>query len=283
VSNYSSLLFRHNCNMDYTCTVIDYRRIRINTQNKIDSFFRSINAQIIMSYLDQEGRLTYGFFFAMLRPLLITILVSLVLRAFRGNVTIEEAVQIYLFPASIFFLIRELIASSTHLDNRKNFLYLPNVNYFSMILSNCLSKFFIYSPIFFVCIGAASYLDFSYSIFKFMEIILVGFILGCLYQYIASLIIFESRILITFHSYVPLPLLFLSCVFFPLNSIPIEYQKFFLYNPIVHLVENVRFIFSGELNPGVSFSYVYSFIFWFGISIVPIYLVKTTLILRRSI
>lgn len=263
--------------------VIDYRRIRINTHNKIDSFFRSINAQIIMSYLDQEGRLTYGFFFAMLRPLLITILVSMVLRAFRGNVTIEEAVQMYLFPASIFFLIRELIGSSTHLDNRKNFLYLPNVNYFSMVLSNCLSKLFIYSPIFFVCIGAASYLDFSYSIFKFMEIILVGFVLGCLYQYIASLIIFESRIFITFHSYVPLSLLFLSCVFFPLSTIPIDYQKYFLYNPIVHLVENVRFIFSGEIEPGISFSYVYSFIFWLSIIIIPAYWVKTTFILRRSI
>ena len=154
----------------------DHRRIPINTQNKIDSFFRSINAQIIQSYLDQEGRLTYGFFFAILRPLLITIIISLVLRIFRGNVNIEEAIQMYLFPASIFFLIRELVASSTHLDNRKNVLYLPNVNYVSMVVSNCLSEFFIYSPIFFVCIGAASYLDFSYSIFKFMEIILVGFL-----------------------------------------------------------------------------------------------------------
>lgn len=263
--------------------MIDYRRIPINTHNKIDSFFRSINAQIIQSYLDQEGRLTYGFFFAMLRPLVIMILISLVLRIFRGNVNIDEAIQMYLFPSSIFFLIRELISSSTHLQNRKNFLYLPNVNYFSMVLSNCLSKFFIYSPIFFVCIGAASYLDFSYSIFKFIEIILVGFILGCLYQYIASLIMFESKIIITFHSYVPLPLLFLSCVFFPLGTIPIDYQKYLLYNPIVHLVEYVRFIFSGDIDPGISLSYVYSFIFWFGITIFPIYWLKTTLILRRSI
>jgi capsular polysaccharide transport system permease protein len=263
--------------------MIDYRRIRINTHNKIDSFFRSVNAQIIQSYLDQEGRLTYGFFFAMLRPFVITILMSLVLRMFRGGLNIEEAIQMYLFPASIFFLVRELIGSSTHLQNRKNFLYLPNVSYFSMVLSNCLSKFFIYSPIFFVCIGAASYFDFSYSIFKFMEIILVAFILGCLYQYIASLILFESGIFVTIHSYFPLSLLFLSCVFFPLSSIPIEYQNYFLYNPIVHLVENVRFIFSGQINPGVSLNYVYGFIFWFGISIFPTYWVKTTLILRRSI
>jgi capsular polysaccharide transport system permease protein len=263
--------------------VIDYRRIPINTHNKIDSFFRSINAQIIQSYLDQEGRLTYGFFFAMLRPLLITLTISLVLRGFRGNLNIDEAIQMYLFPASIFFLIRELVSSSTHLDNRKNFLYLPNVNYFSMVLSNCLSKFFIYSPIFFVCIGAASYFDFSYSFFQFMKIILLSFILGCLYQYIASLIMFESKIFITFHSYFPLTLLFTSCVFFPLSSIPIEYQKYFLYSPIVHLIESVRFIFSGDMQPGVSLSYVYSFIFWFGITIFPTYWVKTTLILRRSI
>lgn len=263
--------------------MLDYKRVQINLKDNLSSFLKSINAQIIQSYLDQEGRLTYGFFFAMLRPLLITILISLVLRVFRGNIDLDEAIQIYLFPASIFFLVRELIASSTHLDNRKNVLYLPNVNYFSMVLSNCLSKFFIYSPIFFVCVGAGAYLEFSYSIFNFIEIIIIGFVFGCLYQYIASLIIFESKILITFHSYVPLSLLFLSCVFFPLSSIPAYYQEFFLYNPLVHLVESVRFNFTGDISPGVNLDYVYTFIFWLGITILPAYWLKTTFILRRSI
>lgn len=37
-----------------------------------------------------------------------------------------------------------------------------------------------------------------------------------------------------------MPLMFISCVMYPLNTIPTQYQHWFLWNPLVHAVELIR-------------------------------------------
>lgn len=263
--------------------MLNYKRIKPNLSNKFSSFLRSINALIIQTYLDQEGRLTFGYFFTILRPLLITLLVSLVLRAFSNGLSLEDAVQLFLFPAAIFFLIRELIGTSTYLDNRKIILYLPNVNYFSLVLANCISTLLIYSPIFLLCLGISSYQNYDFDLVRYLELVLIGALLGLAYQLLVSIIIFENKFLITLHSYVPISLLFLSCVFFPLDSLPKEIQYYFLFNPMVHILEEVRTLFTFNRVDGVSLNYVFKFIGSIFIMILPVYFFKVQYILRRFI
>lgn len=263
--------------------MLNYKRIVPKLRNKFSSFTRSINALVIQTYLDQEGRLTFGYFFTILRPLLITLLVSLVLRAFSNELSLEDAIKIFLFPAAVFFLIRELIGTSTYLDNRRVILYLPNVNYYSLVLANCISIFLIYSPIFFLCFGISSYQEYTFDFIKYLELILVGALLGFAYQFLVSIIIFENKFLITIHSYVPISLLFLSCVFFPLDSLPKEVQYYFLFNPMVHILEEVRTLFTYSSVEGVDLNYTYKFIGGLIIFILPTYYVKTQFILRRFI
>jgi len=263
--------------------VTNYKRITPKIENKFHSFLRSVNALIIQSYLDQEGRLSYGYFFTILRPLLITLLISLVLRAFSNDINLADAIKIFLFPAGLFFLIREMIAKSTYADNRRFVLYLPNVNFFSLTFANCISIILIYSPIFFVCIGLSLYFEYSFNYLIYFELILLGFFLGMAYQFLAALIIFENKFLITVHSYVPISLLFLSCVFFPLESVPKDYHFFFLLNPMVHILEEVRTLFTLQHVEGIDLNYVYEFIFWLFLFLLPTYYLKTTFFLRKSI
>ena len=53
------------------------------------------------------------------------------------------------------------------------------------------------------------------------------------------------------------PLYFVSCIMFPLHSIPAEYRSYFLFNPIVHAVELSReSVVDGYSSSGVSIGYL---------------------------
>ncbi|MGG8471708.1 ABC transporter permease [Rahnella sp. PAMC25617] len=53
------------------------------------------------------------------------------------------------------------------------------------------------------------------------------------------------------------PLYFISCVMFPLHSIPKDYWPYLLWNPLVHVVELFRSsVFPGYVSDGVSLNYL---------------------------
>lgn len=55
------------------------------------------------------------------------------------------------------------------------------------------------------------------------------------------------------------PLYFISCIMFPLHAIPSDYWKYFLWNPIVHVVELGReAAVNGYVSEGVSMGYLAS-------------------------
>ncbi len=53
-----------------------------------------------------------------------------------------------------------------------------------------------------------------------------------------------------------MPLMFISCVMNPLTAIPVQYQHWFLWNPLVHAVELIRSGWiAGYSSPSVSWAY----------------------------
>ena len=56
-----------------------------------------------------------------------------------------------------------------------------------------------------------------------------------------------------------MPLMFISCVMYPLATIPAQYQHWFLWNPLVHAIELIRSSWiSGFVSPNVSWAYLSS-------------------------
>lgn len=54
------------------------------------------------------------------------------------------------------------------------------------------------------------------------------------------------------------PLYFISCIMFPLHSVPKEYWPYLLWNPIVHIVEICReSVVPGYISQGVSLEYIF--------------------------
>ncbi|MDK4744797.1 ABC transporter permease [Leclercia adecarboxylata] len=55
-----------------------------------------------------------------------------------------------------------------------------------------------------------------------------------------------------------MPLMFISCVMFPLATIPAQYQHWFLWNPLVHALELIRSGWiSGYSSPNASWTYLF--------------------------
>ena len=53
-----------------------------------------------------------------------------------------------------------------------------------------------------------------------------------------------------------MPLMFISCVMYPLATIPSQYQHLFLWNPLVHAIELIRSGWiAGYNSPNVSWAY----------------------------
>ncbi|MDY6925589.1 MAG: ABC transporter permease [Pseudomonadota bacterium] len=67
------------------------------------------------------------------------------------------------------------------------------------------------------------------------------------------------------------PLFFISCVFFSLQDIPVEYWHWFTWNPLVHFIEMGRYAcFEGYGNRGVSLEYIIQvtvIVFFFAVSL----------------
>lgn len=59
-----------------------------------------------------------------------------------------------------------------------------------------------------------------------------------------------------FLSLLMMPLMFISCVMYPLATIPSQYQHWFLWNPLVHAIELIRCGWiAGYISPSASWAY----------------------------
>ncbi len=73
-------------------------------------------------------------------------------------------------------------------------------------------------------------------ILGYLLLMIFSFSLGIIFCVLGSLFKEANKFL----SLIMMPLMFVSCVMYPLASIPIQYQHWFLWNPLVHAIELIR-------------------------------------------
>ncbi|EHK2643444.1 ABC transporter permease [Escherichia coli] len=82
-----------------------------------------------------------------------------------------------------------------------------------------------------------------------------SFSLGIVFCVIGTLVPEADKFL----SLLMMPLMFISCVMYPLATIPTQYQHWFLWNPLVHAIELIRCGWiEGYVSPSVSWIYLSS-------------------------
>lgn len=96
-----------------------------------------------------------------------------------------------------------------------------------------------------------------------VEIVFFGFAMGLLFSVIFTLFENIKKIVMIFMRL----LYFSSTIFYPLSIIPNKYQEFFLLNPIVNMLENIRHYYFGSFDK-IEGSHFY--IFWW--IVIPLFL-----------
>ncbi len=90
--------------------------------------------------------------------------------------------------------------------------------------------------------------------------VILGYLLLMVFSFSLGTIFCVIRMLFQeadkFLSLLMMPLMFISCVMYPLSSIPQQYQHWFLWNPLVHAVELIRSSWiAGYRSPDASWAY----------------------------
>jgi len=226
-------------------------------QNPINDLLTSIKALTIMQIIELNGRFNSGLFFAALRPILLVFIIGVFIRGYDPSYTVKDAFQNVLFCGAVFFFLRQIIINQTYLDQKQSLLYLPNTSHLAIIISGSLSAMIIFVPIFLICFIIFNFYSIDLNYLRLFESIFYAFLLGFSYLLMASFFCFNNKIIQQFLIYVPLILIFTSCVFFSFESVPKSLQQYFLYNPVVHTIEITRdSIFDDRIYPHINESYV---------------------------
>jgi len=88
----------------------------------------------------------------------------------------------------------------------------------------------------------------------YMLLMIFSFSLGIVFCITANLVNEVEKFL----GLLMMPLMFISCVMYPLASIPAQYQHWFLWNPLVHALELIRSGWiAGYVSPNASWTYLF--------------------------
>lgn len=91
-------------------------------------------------------------------------------------------------------------------------------------------------------------------IFGYVLLMVFSFSLGIVFCVMSTLVPEADKFL----GLLMMPLMFISCVMFPLATIPAQYQHWFLWNPLVHALELIRSGWiSGYASPNASWAYLF--------------------------
>lgn len=92
-------------------------------------------------------------------------------------------------------------------------------------------------------------------VFIFFLLMTLSFSLGVIFCILINLVKESDKFL----NLIMMPLMFISCVMYPLATVPVQFQYWFVWNPLVHAVELMRTGWiAGYVSPDVSWSYLAS-------------------------
>jgi capsular polysaccharide transport system permease protein len=193
------------------------------------------------------GTNKFGYLFALLEPmsqiLLFTIIFGIILER-----TLPSGVEYPIFlmvSISFWTLFNSIINMSTNAINaNKSLLVYKNVKPLDTIISRVFIEITLFIIVFIILTFTFYLFDFHtipFDILLFIltlfEFIIFSFSLGFLFSIIFIFSPLSGKII----KIAMKPLYFISAVLYPINLIPIEYQEYFLINPIANLMDLLRY------------------------------------------
>lgn len=223
----------------------------------------SVNALFLRELKTRFGKYRLGYLWAILEPTS-HLLILLTIFGFIMHRTLPDiSFPVFLLNGIIPFLLFNNIArrSIGAIEaNQGLFNYRP-VRPFDTIVSRALLEVLIYAIVYVILMIAVSFLDDGIIISNLVLFVVTWFFLVVFSCGVGFIFMVVGKMFPETEKFLPIilkPLYFISCIMFPLHSIPHEYWPYFLWNPLVHAVELSRnAIVAGYECDGVSLSYLF--------------------------
>lgn len=143
--------------------------------------------------------------------------------------------------------------------NQGLFNYRP-VKPIDTLISRAVLEIFVYTLVFFLLMFSLALLGESFTFENIVDLFLIWFLLFVFSCGIGLIFMVVSNAYPETEKFLPIiikPLYFISCVMFPLHSVPEDYWRYLLWNPIVHAIELSRVsVVPGYISGATSLSYL---------------------------
>ncbi len=219
--------------------------IKVQKQSPWREFSNVIRALLVRELKTRFGKYNLGFLWLLLEPLTSVLIIGLLLAPIRGKENDDMPYAFFLLCG--FMLLKTLtgpmMSGLNAITANQGLLIFRQVEPIDAFIARFLFDITtsLFSFVTFCLVGAWIGIPISgghifEAFYCFIPIWLTGSGLGIMLG-IQALKFKELEKIVGFAMR---PLLFLSCILFPLSSIPLAYQHYFLYNPLVHCVEYLR-------------------------------------------
>lgn len=222
----------------------------------------AVKALFLREIRTRFGKYRLGYFWAILEPaahlaIMMTIF-GFILHRSMPDISFPVFLLNGIIPYFIFSNISKRSISAVE-ANQGLFNYRP-IKPIDTIIARSLLELIIYSTVYIILMNAVMLSGEYFSIANLIQLIFTWILLYIFSFGIGLIFMVIGKILPESQKFLPIilrPLYFISCIMFPLHSIPKEYWPYILWNPLVHAVELSReAVMPGYTSDGVNIYYL---------------------------
>lgn len=240
--------------------------------------FRVVFALILREMSSVYGRSAMGYLWAILEPVAAIALLSFIFSiAFR---TPAMGSSFPLFYATgylpFMFYMGTSMNIATCIRFSKQLLFYPRVTYIDAIFARFLLSFLTHAVVFCILITGIILIEGTQTILQ-LQYIFSSFLMAAAFAFGVGVVnCFLFEILpswVQLWSIATRPLFIISCIFFTPESLPEPFRSYLLYNPLVHIVSEMRRGFYPYYD-GVYISHFYVYGLSLTLAMIGLYLLK---------
>jgi len=242
-----------------------------------------LNLRVIFALMIREINTTYGrsvagYLWAFLEPIGAITLLSVVFSAAFQSPALGNSFSLFYATGYLPFMFYLAVTSNIALSIRFNkpLLFYPRVTYLDSIFARLFLTVFTHIVVFSVIIcgilvleDTRSEIQIEYIYSAFSMSAAIGFGIGTFNCFLFEISPGWKQV----WSILTRPMFILSCIFFTVESVPDPFRTLLLYNPLVHIVSEMRKGFYPYYD-GVYISHMYVYFLSLGLAVLGLFFLK---------
>lgn len=222
----------------------------------------AVKALFLREIKTRFGKYRLGYVWAILEPAA-HLLVLLTIFGYIMHRTMPDiSFPVFLLNGLIpYFLFKNIAMRSVGAieANQGLFNYRP-IRPFDTIIARAILEILVYVFVYIVLMMVIGFCGEAFHITNIITLALSWFLLAIMGFGVGLIFMVIGKLLPDAVKFLPIlirPLYFLSCIMYPLHSIPKDYWPYLLWNPVIHAVESAReAVVPGYTSDGISLSYL---------------------------